>query len=110
MTPKAIKGSRKTNKQTNILNQSDYLWVPLSHSSVSLPAFDFLDLTGVEDKHAVLEVAHLTCGSHPQTRGRRLLVPGGHVDKRLNLSKQFSQTLLLSNHHLESEQRLRTNG
>lgn len=43
---------------------------------VSLPAFDFLDLAGAEDQHAVLEAAHLTRGCRPQTGGRRLLVPG----------------------------------
>lgn len=47
--------------------------------SASLSAFDFLDLAGAQDQHAVLEAAHLTRGRRPQTGGRRLLVPGGPV-------------------------------
>lgn len=59
--------------------------------SVSLSAFDFLDLAGAQDQHAVLEAAHLTRGRRPQTRGRCLLVPGGRVGKSLNQSKAFSK-------------------
>lgn len=47
-------------------------------------AFDFLDLLGAQDQHAILEAAHLTCGGFSSSRGhgqRLLLVPCG-VEKR----------------------------
>lgn len=47
----------------------------------SLPAFNFLDLAGAEDQHAVLEAAHLA-GGGPGSRGGRLPVPGGRVGER----------------------------
>lgn len=40
-----------------------------------LAAFNFLDLLGAEDQHAVLKAAHLTCGGFSRSRGLGRLLP-----------------------------------
>lgn len=56
-----------------------------------LGTFNFLDLLGAEDQHAVLEAAHLTRGGFPRRRGRGqrpLLVPCGVGRRTKKVSNQ----------------------
>lgn len=56
-----------------------------------LATFNFLDLLGAEDQHAVLEAAHLTRGGFPRRRGcgqRPLLVPCGVGRRTKKVSNQ----------------------